>query len=67
MLPGWFRPNTYTVAITFYDTRHQVFRQVFAPGSYDLTYVKGAYPVIVRAAMDENGNPDIEIEFTTRF
>ena len=67
MLPWTFRQDTYVIAVTFYDTGNRVFRQAFAPGSYDLTYVKGSYPVILRVAMDTDNTPVIEVEFTTRF
>lgn len=67
LLPWVFRQEVYTVAVTFYDPRGQVFRRAFAPGTYDLTYVKGGYPVVLRAAMNEDNIPDIEVEFVTRF
>ncbi len=67
ILPQVFRPDVYLIAVTFYDTRSHVLRQAVSPSAYDLSFVKGAYPVVVRAAMDENGIPDFELEFVTRF
>lgn len=67
LLPWTFRQDTYVIAVTFYDINDHVFRQAFAPGSYDLTFVKGGYPVVLRAAMNTDNTPVIEIEFVTRF
>jgi len=67
LLPGSFPQDVYEISVTFYDSVNQVFRQAHSPYSFDLTYVKSGYPVVVRAAMDTNNTPTINVEFTTKF
>ncbi len=67
MLPWLFRQDVYEIWVTFYDSANHLFRRVHAPGSYDLTFVKSLYPVVIRAVMGADNTPVIEIEFTTRF
>ncbi len=67
MLPGLFPEDVYQISVTFYDSANQTFRQFQTPYPQNLTTVKSGYPVIVRAAMDADGAPDVGVEFIVPF
>jgi hypothetical protein len=50
------------VSVTFYDGKNQVFRQVQAPTTLDLTAVKRNSLIILTAAMDANSAGTIKFE-----
>ncbi len=62
MLPWLFRKEVSEVAVTFYDSKNQIFRQVLAPNPLDLTGVKPGSLVILTAAMDAGNASTISFE-----
>ena len=62
ILTGLFGQDVYEVAVTFYDSKTQTFRQVLAPDPLDLTGVKRGSLVILTAAMETNNASTMTFE-----